>query len=148
MSGSVFNDVDDQFREGINRAGNSYVDKSPGYNISGDMWKGFGDWYEGPGGESATKLALAAIAMFGPGAALVGGGSGGGGMGGGGNGGVFSTYGKNMVGNISKLGQMAPSQQQPQGMNPLLAYMLQKAKPAEQDVFEPIYPGALSDYMR
>lgn len=56
--------------------------------------EGFGNWYEGPGGESATKLGLALIAMFGPGAALMSGlggeggltGSGGGDTGGSGSG--------------------------------------------------------------
>lgn len=64
----------------------------------------FGNWYEGPGGESATKIGLALISMFGPGAAFLGGtGVGGEAAGGGsGTGGVFSQYGGNMVGNASK----------------------------------------------
>ena len=87
MSGDVFKSP----YESISRFGDKITALDEDTSVAGgsftglkntqELGDGFGNWYEGPGGESATKLGLAAIAMFGPGAALLGG------MGAGGEGG-------------------------------------------------------------
>lgn len=155
MSGNVFPEIDDYRTDATNSLGNTFWKYDPETQSLKNSMTRTSDWYSGPGGESATKIGLAALLAVAGGSVLGGftggasGGSGGGSGGfggGGGSGGVFSSYGKNMLGNVSRLGQMAPSGQQ-QGMNPILAYMLQKAK-TDQGVYEPIPPGALTDFMR
>lgn len=87
--------------------GDWFSQHDAGWNAGTDLLHGFGDWYEGPGGESATKIGLAALLAIAGGeifgAAGGGGGEGGGGGGGGGNSGgmgQFAGRGISMLNNL------------------------------------------------
>ena len=82
-------------------SGSNLDDSNPSSIYGRDQINRFGNWYEGPGGESATKIGLALIAMFGPGAALMGGMGGGEAAGGGGGsstGGAIPMFGNSAKG--------------------------------------------------
>lgn len=98
-----FSQAEEKQKQGATNFGDWFADNNPEYQAGVKSGNRFGDWYEGPGGESATKLGLAAIAMFGPGAALMGGEGLFSGGDGGGSGGVFSQYGPQALKQFSNL---------------------------------------------
>lgn len=167
----TFGRLDDQRLINMNSAGSSFDDKDPQMVLGRTSGEKFGDWYGGPGGESATKIGLAALLAIAGGSVLgvggLGGAEGGGAAGGGevaGSGMDFGGYGtgwneQTMGGgntsspyqggggynwqNQMRQGQsmMNQSQDQQQAGNPLLNMLL--AQRYQATPYVPIAPGAL-----
>jgi hypothetical protein len=155
VSGDVFKSPGESIERFGDKA-SQYVDPSRNdttYNLSGKrMFDRSSNWYFGPGGESATKIGLAALLAY-AGGAVFGAAGAGGGEGGGSTstGGAIPMYGNNAL----QMGQKVmgnapmPSGQQQQRPNPLLMMMMQKQQqPTAQQPYTPLDPGVLSSYMR
>lgn len=202
MSGDLFrgNGLTDSFSsldnfrlQNMTNAGDTFAGTDPQYKLGQKSLRRQADWYGGPGGESATKIGLAALLALAGGSVLGAGGLGGEAAGAGGGeaaagggeaagtsgmdfsqfgydpGGEGMYHGSDYTGGTSlnqgttglnggnsnwfkqaQMGQgMFNQSNGQQQQNPILSLLLQKAaQQQQQTTYTPLYPGALTQYMK